>query len=86
MWWFSRWRPENRRRGGRGVMLAQGISSLFSHNQQPQVVEEIVREEPAPASDNGGWGNDEQRFADNDSADSGYADDSSFFGDDDSFV
>ena len=69
-----------------GVMLAQGISSLFSHNQQPQVVEEIVREEPAPASDNGGWGNDEQRFADNDSADSGYADDSSFFGDDDSFV
>ncbi|NMY83076.1 DUF2076 domain-containing protein [Pseudomonas sp. WS 5411] len=69
-----------------GVMLAQGISSLFSHNQQTQVVEEIVREEPAPASDNGGWGNDEQRFADNDSADSGYADDSSFFGDDDSFV
>ncbi|TDR47177.1 hypothetical protein EDF80_104367 [Pseudomonas brenneri] len=73
-----------------GVMLAQGISSLFSHNQQPQVVEEIIREEPAPASDNSGWGNDEQRFAGNDStdsfADSGYADDSSYFGDDDSFV
>lgn len=73
-----------------GVMLAQGISSLFSHNQQPQVVEDIIREEPAPASDNSGWGNDEQRFAGNDStdsfADSGYADDSSYFGDDDSFV
>ncbi|WP_339530263.1 DUF2076 domain-containing protein [Pseudomonas mucidolens] len=77
-----------------GVMLAQGISSLFSHAQQPQVVEEIIREEPAPASDSGGWGNDEPRVADNDSygndsdsfADSGYADDSSFFGDDDSFV
>ncbi|MFO2464614.1 DUF2076 domain-containing protein [Pseudomonas sp. 15FMM2] len=77
-----------------GVMLAQGISSLFNHNQQPQVVEEIVREEPAPASDNGGWGNDEPRVAGNDSysngqdsfADSGYSDDSSFFGDDDSFV
>ena len=71
-------------------MLAQGISSLFSHNQQPQVVEEVIREEPAPASDNSGWGNDEQRFAGNDStdsfADSGYADDSSYFGDDDSFV
>lgn len=74
-----------------GVMLAQGISSLFGHNQQPQVVEEIVREEPAPASDSG---NDEQRFAGNDSdgndsdgfADSGYSDDSSSFGDDDSFV
>ncbi|AIG03094.1 periplasmic ligand-binding sensor protein [Pseudomonas fluorescens] len=73
-----------------GVMLAQGISSLFSHNQQPQVVEEIIREEPAPASDNSGWGNDDQRFAGNDStdnfADGGYADDSSYFGDDDSFV
>ena len=65
-----------------GVMLAQGISSLFSHNQQPQVVEEIVREEPAPASDNSGWGNDSADSF----ADSGYADDSSYFGDDDSFV
>lgn len=63
-------------------MLAQGISSLFSHNQQPQVVEEIVREEPAPASDNSGWGNDSADSF----ADSGYADDSSYFGDDDSFV
>ena len=79
-----------------GVMLAEGISSLFNHNsQQPQVVEEIIREEPAPASDNGNWGNDDQKFAGNDNwggnnsdsfADSDYSDDSSSFGDDDSFV
>ncbi len=80
-----------------GVLLAEGISSLFSHNsQQPQVVEEIIREEPAPASDNGNWGNDDQKFAGNDNwgsdnasdsfADSDYSDDSSSFGDDDSFV
>ncbi|HCT06146.1 MAG TPA: DUF2076 domain-containing protein [Pseudomonas sp.] len=77
-----------------GVMLAEGISSLFHHNQQPQVVEEII-EQPAPASDQGGWGNDDQRFAGgNDSwgnnsdsfADNDYSDDSSSFGDDDSFV
>lgn len=78
-----------------GVMLAEGISSLFHHNQQPQVVEEII-EQPAPASDNSGWGNDDQRFAGNDNwgsnnssdsfADSDYSDDSSSFGDDDSFV
>ena len=80
-----------------GVMLAQGISSLFSHNsQQPQVVEEIIREEPAPASDNGNFGNDDQKFAGNDSwgsdntsdssADNDYSGDSSSFDDDDSFV
>ena len=79
-----------------GVLLAEGISSLFNHNsQQPQVVEEIIREEPAPASDNGNWGNDDQKSAGNDSwgsnnsdsfADSDYSDDSSSFGDDDSFV
>ena len=79
-----------------GVMLAEGISSLFHHNQQPQVVEEII-EQPAPASEQGGWGNDDQRFAGgNDSwgndnasdsfADNDYSDDSSSFGDDDSYV
>ena len=73
-----------------GVLLAEGISSLFHHNQQPQVVEEII-EQPAPASDQGNWGNDDQQFAGNDSwgsnnADSDYSDDSSSFGDDDSFV
>lgn len=77
-----------------GVLLAEGISSLFHHNQQPQVVEEII-EQPAPASDQRGWGNDDQKYAGNDSwggnnsdsfADSDYSDDSSSFGDDDSFV
>lgn len=77
-----------------GVLLAEGISSLFHHNQQPQVVEEII-EQPAPASDSGNWGNDDQKFAGNDSwgsnnadsfADSDYSNDSSSFGDDDSFV
>ena len=76
-----------------GVLLAEGISSLFHHNSQPQVVEEII-EQPAPASDQGNWGNDDQKFAGNDSwgsnsdnfADSDYSDDSSSFGDDDSFV
>ncbi|KTC16888.1 ABC transporter substrate-binding protein [Pseudomonas marginalis ICMP 9505] len=77
-----------------GVMLAEGISSLFHHNQQPQIVEEII-EQPAPASDQGNWGNDDQKFAGNDNwgsnntdsfADNDYADDASSFGDDDSFV
>ncbi|MGY2375514.1 DUF2076 domain-containing protein [Pseudomonas sp. SDO524_S393] len=77
-----------------GVLLAEGISSLFHHNQQPQIVEEII-EQPAPASDPGGWGNDDQRYAGNDNwgsnnsdsfADNDYSDDSSSFGDDDSFV
>ena len=77
-----------------GVLLAEGISSLFHHNQQPQVVEEII-EQPAPASDQGGWANDDQKFAGNDNwgsnnsdsfADSDYSDDSFTDGDDDSFV
>jgi len=77
-----------------GVLLAEGISSLFHHNQQPQVVEEII-EQPAPASDQGNWGNDDQKFAGNDNwgsnnsdsfADSDYSDNSSSFDDDDSFV
>lgn len=78
-----------------GVMLAQGISSLFQHNQQPEVVE-VIKEEPAQVNDQSdsgnGWG-DDQRVADNSSdqggfADADYSDDSSsFFGsDDDSFV
>ena len=73
-----------------GVLLAEGISSLFHHNSQPQVVEEII-EQPAPASDQGNWGNDDQQFAGNDrwgsdNTDSDFSDDSSSFGDDDSFV
>ncbi|MGF6165584.1 MULTISPECIES: DUF2076 domain-containing protein [Pseudomonas] len=77
-----------------GVMLAQGISSLFHHNQQPEVVE-VIKEEPAQVNDQGnnGWG-DDQRMAGNDSysndqggfSDADYSDDSLFGGDDDSFV
>ncbi|MDD2046900.1 DUF2076 domain-containing protein [Pseudomonas putida] len=80
-----------------GVMLAQGISSLFNHQSQPEEVVEVIKEEPVPASDSGGWGsNDEQRLsADNSDygndqggfMDSDYgSDDGGFFGGDDSFV
>jgi len=79
-----------------GVMLAQGISSLFHSNQQPQEVVEVIKEEPAPVSDTGGgWGNDDQRLANNDSwgsndqgglDDADYGSDDSSFSDDDSFV
>jgi len=79
-----------------GVMLAQGISSLFHQNQQPQEIVEVIKEEPAQVADQGnnGWG-DDQRMANNDSwgnnqggfSDTDYSDDnSSFFDDDDSFV
>jgi len=81
-----------------GVMLAQGISSLF-HSNQPQEIVEILKEEPAqPVNDtansgDNGWG-DDPRVADNETygndpggfSDADYSDDSSFFGDDDSFV
>ena len=78
-----------------GVMLAQGISSLFHSNQQPQEVVEVIKEEPAQVNDqsnDSGWA-DDQRVADNASdqggfTDADYNDDSSSFfgGDDDSFV
>lgn len=74
-----------------GVMLAQGISSLFhSNQQQPQEIVEVIKEEPAQVNDserlanNDSWSNNDQGgFADTDDSD-----DSSFFGgdDDDSFV
>ncbi|QBF28611.1 DUF2076 domain-containing protein [Pseudomonas tructae] len=81
-----------------GVMLAQGISSLFNHHSQPEEVVEVIKDEPVPASDSGGWGsNDDQRLsADNGSygndqggfMDTDYgSDDGGFFdGGDDSFV
>ena len=65
-----------------GVMLAEGISSLFHHNSQPQEIVEIIQQEPAQHAsnvdssnsdsnnnDNGnsaGWGDDQQRVTDND--------------------
>ncbi|MNY33518.1 hypothetical protein D3C86_1678000 [compost metagenome] len=73
-------------------MLAQGISSLFNHNSQPQEVVEVIKEEPSPASD-GGWGNEQQQLVGNDTgSDQGgfmgtdYSDDGGFFSDDDTFV
>jgi hypothetical protein len=79
-----------------GVMLAQGISSLFHHNQQPEEIVEVIKEEPAQVADqsSNGWGED-QRVADNGFSgndqggftDTDYGNDnSSFFDDDDSFV
>ncbi|MDM3884646.1 DUF2076 domain-containing protein [Pseudomonas sp. BCRC 81390] len=80
-----------------GVLLAQGISSLFHHDAQPQEVVEVIKEEPAPASDSGGWNDSgaQQQVADNGGwgsdqggyADSDYgSDDGGFFSDDDSYV
>ena len=68
-----------------GVMLAEGISSLFSHHQQPQVIEEII-EQPTSASDSG-WGSGNQQFANSGSGieDVGL-DDDDLFSDDDSYV
>jgi hypothetical protein len=80
-----------------GVMLAQGISSMFGHNSQPEEVVEVIKEEPAQVADQGnhdsgnGWGDDQQRVTSNDSYDNdqgGGWDDGGGFdgGDDDSFV
>jgi len=80
-----------------GVLLAQGISSLFNHNSQPEEVVEVIKEEPTPASDSGGWNDQggQQQVADNGgwgNDQSGYADtdygggDGGFFSDDDSYV
>lgn len=80
-----------------GVLLAQGVSSLFNHHTQPEEVVEVLKEEPAPASDTGGWNDPgaQQQVADdgawnNDQggwADSDYgSDDGGFFSDDDTFV
>lgn len=78
-----------------GVLLAQGISSMF--HDRPEEVVEAIKEEPAAASDQGGW-NDEgaqHQVADNSDhgqdqggfADSDYgSDDGGFFSDDDTFV
>lgn len=80
-----------------GVMLAQGLSSMFGNHSQPQEVVEVIKEEPAQVADSGnndsggGWGDDQQRVTSNDSYDNdqgGGWDDGGGFdgGDDDSFV
>ncbi|MNO82684.1 hypothetical protein D3C76_739660 [compost metagenome] len=80
-----------------GVLLAQGISSLFNHDSKPEEVADVAKEEAAPASDssgwndagaeqqvsdNGGWGSDQGSYADTDYG----SDDGGFFSDDDSYV
>lgn len=71
-----------------GVMLAEGISSLFHHNSQPQEIVEIIEQQPGqpsqPASDsdfgsNSGWGDDQQRVTSND----GWGNDAGGFADTD---
>lgn len=80
-----------------GVLLAQGISSLFGHGSQPQEVVEVIEERPAPASDAGGWqdSGDQQQVADHSGYDQGNggfsdadydSDDGGGFADDDSFI
>lgn len=73
-----------------GVMLAEGISSLF-HRDNPQEIVEIIREEPAPAADHGGdWGNDnnQQAVSDNNdwNNDSGGLSDTDYSGDSGGFL
>lgn len=79
-----------------GVLLAQGISSLFNHTTA-RGSGRGNHEEPAPASDSGGWNDQggQQQVADNGgwgSDQGGYADtdygsdDGGFFSDDDSYV
>ncbi|MCO7517330.1 DUF2076 domain-containing protein [Pseudomonas guariconensis] len=80
-----------------GVLLAQGISSLFNHHAQPEEVVEVIKEEPAPASDSGGWNDQEAQRQVADNGDPGYdqggfmdsdygSDGGGFFSDDDTFV
>lgn len=79
-----------------GVMLAQGISSLFQHTQQPQEIVEVITPEPAQVNDQGNqdW-SDDQRMVGNEAygndqggfSDADYSDDGSSFGDDsDAFI
>ncbi|WP_268799467.1 DUF2076 domain-containing protein [Pseudomonas huanghezhanensis] len=58
-----------------GVMLAQGISSLFHQNSQPQEIVEVIKEEPAQnvsdtfsqdSGSTGGWNDDQQNVTSND--------------------
>ena len=79
-----------------GVLLAQGISSLFNHHNPQQEVVDVIREEPAPASDTGGWNDSgaQQQVADDGNwqqdsggfADTDYDQGGDLFSDDDSFI
>jgi hypothetical protein len=65
-----------------GVMLAEGISSLFSHHDQPQEIVEVMHEDqPAQEHDLGDWQHDSRYVSDNSFDDGGDS-----FSDDDSFI
>lgn len=60
-----------------GVMLAQGISSLFGHHNAPQEIVEVIHDSPAQSyQQDDGWNRDQDYLAD----------DGGSFDDDDSFV
>ncbi|RMQ41262.1 hypothetical protein ALQ04_03971 [Pseudomonas cichorii] len=65
-----------------GVMLAQGISSLFGHHSQPEEIVEVIHDQPVQNTDSGGWGQQDQQYM----ADDSYGDGGDMFSDDDSFV
>ncbi|RMR00176.1 putative periplasmic ligand-binding sensor protein [Pseudomonas savastanoi pv. glycinea] len=78
-----------------GVMLAQGLSSMFGSHNQPEEVVEVIKEEPAQVADHspqdsgGGWNDNQESVTSKDSygSDQGGWDDGGFDGgDDDSFV
>lgn len=60
-----------------GVMLAQGISSLFGHHNAAQEIVEVVHDAPLQSYQADDWSNPNQ---------TGWSDDSGSFDDDDSFV
>ncbi|RMS73790.1 putative periplasmic ligand-binding sensor protein [Pseudomonas savastanoi] len=70
-----------------GVLLAEGISSMFSHHSQPQEIVEVIHDAPQAQdtgsfNDQGGWGQPDQQYTADDSFDDG----GDMFSDDDSFV
>ncbi|MCQ9391457.1 DUF2076 domain-containing protein [Pseudomonas viridiflava] len=70
-----------------GVMLAEGISSLFSHHSQPQEIVEVIHDAPVQDqfsnNDQGNWNQPDPQYT----ADDNYNDDGGMFSDDDdSFV
>lgn len=66
-----------------GVMLAEGISSLFSHHDQPQEIVEVIHDQPDQVSDQGDWQQPDSQYVADDSHDEGS---DLFSSDDDSFV
>lgn len=64
-----------------GVMLAEGISSLFSHHDQPQEIVEVIHDDQPV--DQGDWQPQNSQYVSDDGFDDSGSD---LFSDDDSFV